>query len=84
MVDSYLAIARAMGCGEESPRLELRTTAADERSADGVFEKLGLRGGRRIVLLNSSGAFGGAKLWPVEYFGELARRIAGSWITTCW
>jgi len=27
------------------------------------------------VALNSSGAYGGSKLWPVEYFGELARRI---------
>jgi heptosyltransferase-2 len=75
MVESYLAVARALGCGEESPRLELRTTEADERSADAVFAKLNLRTDRRVVLLNSSGAFGGAKLWPVEYFGELARRI---------
>lgn len=75
MVDSYLAIVRALDCGAESPRLELRTTEADERSADAVFARLQLRGDRRIVLLNSSGAFGGAKLWPVEYFGELARRI---------
>jgi heptosyltransferase-2 len=35
-----------------------------------------LRADRRIILLNSSGAYGGAKLWPVEHFGELARRIA--------
>jgi heptosyltransferase II len=75
MVESYLAIVRALGCGEESPRLELHTTEADERAADTVFGKLNLLGDRRIVLLNSSGAFGGAKLWPVEYFGELARRI---------
>ena len=27
------------------------------------------------MALNSSGAFGAAKLWPVEYFGQLARRI---------
>jgi heptosyltransferase II len=27
------------------------------------------------VTLNSSGAYGGAKLWPVEHFGELARRV---------
>ncbi len=76
VVESYLAIARALGCGGESPRLELRATAADERSADAVFQRLGLREGHPIVLLNSSGAYGGAKLWPVEYFGELARRIA--------
>ena len=52
------------------PRVE-----ADERSADAVFERLGLRGDGRVVALNSSGAYGGSKLWPVEYFAELARRI---------
>ncbi len=48
---------------------------ADERSADAVFGRLGLRGDGRVVALNSSGAYGGSKLWPVEYFGQLARRI---------
>jgi heptosyltransferase-2 len=75
MVETYLDLARAVGCGEESPRLELATVEADERSADAVFERLGLRGDGRVVALNSSGAYGGSKLWPVEYFAELARRI---------
>ena len=75
MVETYLELARAVGCGEESPRLELATVEADERSADAVFERLGLRGDGRVVALNSSGAYGGSKLWPVEYFAELARRI---------
>jgi heptosyltransferase II len=89
MVETYLEVARVLGCGEESPRLELTTVEADERSADGVFERLGLSncsrtswGGSatatptsRVIALNSSGAYGGSKLWPVEYFGELARRI---------
>jgi heptosyltransferase-2 len=75
VVDSYLAIAEKLGCGEESQRLELRTTEADERSADAIFARLKLRGDGRVVLLNSSGAYGGAKLWPVDYFGELAGRI---------
>lgn len=75
MVESYLELARAVGCGAESPRLELATVEADERSADGVFERLGLSGNRRVVALNSSGAYGGAKLWPVEHFGRLAQRV---------
>ena len=75
MVETYLKLARSIGCEEESPRLELTTTAADERSADEVFERLGLRGEKPIAVLNSSGAYGGSKLWPVEYFGRLARRI---------
>jgi len=76
MVESYLDVARAVGCGEESPRLELATLEADERSADAVFARLGLRGDRSVVALNSSGAYGGSKLWPVECFAALARRAA--------
>ena len=45
-----------------------------KQSADAVFKRLGLRRDGRLILLNSSGAYGAAKLWPVEYFGELARR----------
>jgi heptosyltransferase-2 len=75
MVETYLELARAAGCGDESPRLELATVEADERSADGVFRRLGLAGDGRVVALNSSGAYGAAKLWPVEHFGRLAQRI---------
>jgi heptosyltransferase II len=74
-VDTYLALARAAGCGEESRRLELATLPRDEQSAEAVLAALGLRRTGRIVLLNCSGAYGAAKLWPVEYFAELARRI---------
>jgi heptosyltransferase-2 len=75
MVESYLELARAIGCGEESPRLELATVEADERSADGVFQRLGLTAAGRVVAMNSSGAYGAAKLWPVEHFGRLAQRV---------
>jgi len=75
MVDTYLALAEAVGCGNESPRLELATTAADELSADAVFRRLGLRNEGRLITFNSSGAYGGAKLWPAEYFARLARRV---------
>jgi heptosyltransferase-2 len=75
MVETYLELARAIGCGEESPRLELATVEADEQSAEGVVERLGLRGDGRVIAMNSSGAYGGSKLWPIEYFAELARRI---------
>jgi len=75
MVETYLELARAIGCGEESPRLELATVEANQRSADAVFERLSLRSDGRVIAINSSGAYGGSKLWPVEYFAELARRI---------
>jgi len=75
VVFTYLALAEAVGCPPESPRLELATTEEDERSADLVWQRLGLRDDGRLVMLNSSGAHGGAKLWPVEHFARLARLV---------
>ena len=66
---------QAAGCEPEPPRLELATTADDERAADAVWQRLGLPPGDRVVILNSGGAYGAAKQWPAEYFAELARRI---------
>jgi len=77
MVDYYLGLSAAAGCPPESPRLELATTPDDERAADLLWRQLGLRDGQRVVVFNSSGAFGAAKLWPTEHFAALAQYIAG-------
>jgi heptosyltransferase-2 len=74
-VNYYLELAYALGCPVESSRLELATTEADEQAADRVWQQFGLRQGR-VVAINSSGAYGAAKLWPAEHTAALARRIA--------
>jgi len=74
VVDTYLALAEAIGCPKESPRLQLATTEADERSAERVFRGLGLRDDR-VVLVNAGSACAGSKRWPIEHFGRLARQI---------
>lgn len=78
VLDDYLALAYALGCSEESPRLELGTTRADDQAAAEVWQRLGLANGGPVVALNSSGAFGAAKLWPREYFVSLAKRLTNS------
>jgi len=75
MVESYLALARAAGCPAESPQLELKVTEAESDQAARVWHDLGLRTDGRVVALNSSGAYGGAKLWPAEHCAALARQI---------
>lgn len=75
-VDGYLQITTAAGCAWESPKLELATLPEDEAAADAVWRKFRLPPGREVVVLNSGGAFGAAKLWPAEYFAQLARRLA--------
>jgi heptosyltransferase-2 len=74
-IDGYLELAAAAGSRVETRRLELKTTAADERAADAAWQTLGLPPGDRVVLLNSGGAYGAAKRWPAEHFAELARRM---------
>jgi len=74
-LDYYLQLAYALGCPQEIPRMELATTIQDEMAADRVWHDLRLPDNGRVVTFNSSGAFGGAKLWPDAYFSELARRV---------
>ena len=76
MVDYYLRLAETIGCSDMSQHLELATTEAEESSADQVFANLGLRQDGRVITFNCSGAYGGAKLWPIEHFAELTRRVA--------
>ncbi len=75
-LDAYLELTVLLGCKPKSRETELATTGDDERRADHVWDQLGLPNGREVVVLNSGGAYGSAKSWPLEYFGELARRIA--------
>jgi heptosyltransferase-2 len=74
-IDAYRQLAEAAGCEPTSPRLELATTDADEVAANAVWQRLRLPPGDRVVVLNSGGAYGAAKQWPVEHFAALARRI---------
>lgn len=78
-MDNYLELAYALGCPRESPRIELATLPADRDLADYTWRTLGIELSHPVVVLNSGGAFGASKLWPTEYFGELARRIAAEW-----
>jgi heptosyltransferase-2 len=74
-MDGYLRLAEAAGCAFEPRRLELATTPGNERAADAVWRELRLPPGNEVVILNTGGAYGAAKLWPAENFAELARRI---------
>lgn len=75
IVDAYLKLARHLGCPVDSSKLELATTPADEAVADRAWSRLGLEGGGPVVCLNTGGAYGPAKNWPVEHFVDLARQL---------
>jgi heptosyltransferase-2 len=75
-VDYYLQLARHLGCRPDSVFPALFTTEADEQAADRAWLALGLPRNEPVVCLNTGGAFGPAKNWPVEHFATLARRLA--------
>lgn len=74
-LESYLHLAAFAGCSPEASTMELATDQRDEQAADEIWDRLGLPSSDRVIVLNSGGAFGVAKLWPAEYFAELASRI---------
>jgi heptosyltransferase II len=76
IVESYLKLARRLGCPVDSVRTELFTTGDDEAAADLAWSELGLDSGSQVVCLNTGGAFGPAKSWPTTHFAALARRLA--------
>ena len=73
-VDDYLHLIDQFGYTAQSRHVELTTTPADEQAADEIFSRLKLPDPSRIMLLNSSDVFQGAKLWPAEYCISLALR----------
>ena len=76
-VDDYLhLIKQTFGVATTHKELELATTPANEAAADGVWKRLQLPRGERVMLLNTGGAFGDAKHWPSEYCVSLALRAA--------
>ena len=76
VIGDYNRLARLLGVPDPGHRMELFTTAADERAADAAWGRLGLHRHPSVVGLNPGGAFGAAKHWPTPHFAELARNLA--------
>ncbi len=85
-LDYFLELAYAAGCPAASKQVELATLPTDEQAADAVWQKLQLPGAGPphaagsaqpgVIVLNTGGAFGSAKLWPTPYFAALAQQMA--------
>ncbi len=76
VMDDYLRLVNHLGCPTESPQIELATLPEDEQAADQAWHRLGIARGESVVVVNTGGAFGAAKQWPVEYFAALTQRMA--------
>ncbi len=76
IIEVYNQIARESGCAEPGLAMELFTTRNDESDAVSALSVAGFRPGIRIVGLHAGAAFGAAKLWPIDRFAEVARKLA--------
>ncbi len=74
-LDYYLNLAQAVGATVDNRQTQLATTLAEESRVDAFWEQIGFNSGRRVVALNTGGAYGSAKQWPLEYFATLATRL---------
>ena len=68
IVDYYIKLARQLGCHVESTRIELATTAAEERAADGAWARLGLSAHQSVIAHQHTGGIG-----PPELADRLVR-----------
>lgn len=79
-LEDYLELARAAGADVPPPRHARMELACTEPGLS-VWQQFltthsTVASAPSLVVLNTGGAFGAAKDWPVESFAELARRIA--------
>jgi heptosyltransferase II len=75
VIDDYNRLVAPLGINDPGHRMKLFTTPQDEAAADRVWADLGLHRYPEVIGLNSSGAFGAAKLWPAGHFADFARTL---------
>jgi heptosyltransferase II len=75
-VASYQHLVKALGFsnGSNEPRVSVPQEA--QRAAASLLMEEGWDGQAPLVALAPGAAYGGAKRWPPEYFGELAEALA--------
>jgi len=66
----------AVGCKPQGTRLELFTTAEEERGVDVLLETHGVGAEEPLVALAPGASFGPSKCWPASSFAEVADHLA--------
>jgi heptosyltransferase-2 len=77
ILDAYNRLAEHVGCPAPGWRMNLFTTPADEAAADEVWDAAEFAACPEVICLNPGAAFGAAKHWPLPYFADVARTLAG-------
>lgn len=76
VLDEMLQLVAQLGCRRLSRRMELATLPEDERQLAEFWQRHPTVPAAGYIGLNTGGAFGSAKDWPLEHFVELSRRLA--------
>jgi heptosyltransferase-2 len=81
-VESYQQLVQALGYpnGPSEPRIRVPQQAID--AASDLLIEDGWNGKTPLVALAPGAAYGGAKRWPPEYFGELASTLAADGVSS--
>ncbi|MED5401530.1 MAG: lipopolysaccharide heptosyltransferase II [Planctomycetota bacterium] len=76
VLDEYLRLVEPLGCGSADHRMHLSVSSRDEADWQAIrASRSDVLGQRPYICFNPGGAFGAAKHWPSQLFGELARMI---------
>ncbi len=59
-------------------RTEIVVEDRDRRLGDDLMHKIGFHSSSPLVVINSSGVWGNAKVWPADHVEQLARRIVAN------
>lgn len=74
-IDYYLQLAGLLGCQTSDRRMELSVERQDRLLADALYERIQFDTARTTIVINSSGVWGSAKVWPADHVEQLARRL---------
>ncbi|MGY8768997.1 MAG: lipopolysaccharide heptosyltransferase II [Pirellulales bacterium] len=73
-VDSYLKLTELAGFQTVDRQTVASTLPEDEQAVNAYWDRFGLHG-KRVIVMNSGGAYGVAKHWPAEHYVELGKRL---------
>ena len=71
----YLNLVCELGCADSGTELELHTEPDADKRCDELFELHALGNDRPLACIAPGAGFGPSKLWPLPYYGEVARGL---------